>query len=169
MSTLLMLCVVALVLLLEEPVGVTVASTPTTLKQQPQTSMKLPLEIQYPSEQLRQAEHEYHSLMARSRPELGCFSQAMEHVTSESCGDMSEEERRRLGLELANCHFEATGRVTYACPKEKLTKECISNMREMPYIVFTQFFQQATQLCIYIRGKSVSHLVNKRSDISASF
>eukprot|EP01138_Halocafeteria_seosinensis_P008258 gb/GECG01008439.1/.p1 GENE.gb/GECG01008439.1/~~gb/GECG01008439.1/.p1 ORF type:complete len:608 (+),score=60.66 gb/GECG01008439.1/:1-1824(+) len=128
---------------------------------------QFPMRIQYPREPYLDAKHAYDSLLEHRRPEMGCFSRALQHVSSESCEQMSDQEQRKLGLALANCHFEATGRQTFPCDAQQgsfSTKECISGMSETAYIIFTQFFQQAVQLCIYIRAESWTQEVQKTID-----
>lgn len=117
---------------------------------------QFPMKVGYPHDQYLDAKHARDTLLENRRPEIGCFSKALEHVTSENCEQMSDTEQRLLGLALANCHFEATGRKSFPCDttQNESTKECISRMSETAYIIFTQFFQQAVQLCIYIRGTS---------------
>lgn len=75
-----------------------------------------------------------------------CMAQAVSLIPAH-CEMMDEDDKARLSLSIANCHFERTGKRTYPCRADQKIAQCTSSMDDIAYPAYTTFLAQTAWVC----------------------
>jgi hypothetical protein len=91
-----------------------------------------------------EAEERYRNAVSALASLVDC---RISHTLSERCRDVRDPEVwQRLALGLANCHLDAAGRITFACPQSMSVRDCLPRIPQdseaiYAYTVFTLHIQ----------------------------
>ncbi|XP_012258157.2 uncharacterized protein LOC105687266 isoform X1 [Athalia rosae] len=99
-------------------------------------------------------EKEYLLLKAKSTlPHHGkCWHNVLRGIKA-SCDKLNDREHSLLALQLTNCFLEDSGHATYDCiltKEENDRRECIGEMSDRAFGVYSTFFTQAMNICYFL-------------------
>ena len=80
------------------------------------------------------------------------------------CNVLSEEERGRLALQLANCHWELSGWAQYPCKPSEPLHQCTAQMQSADFGVFTSFKIKVDEVCRYLSLEATQLLAQQATD-----
>jgi hypothetical protein len=80
-----------------------------------------------------------------------CFQNALARLES-NCQHMNEEQRRRLALNLLECHLDNSGRADLNCFDDDLrtVRQCTSTMDSQAFALYTSFFIDVDHICFFL-------------------
>lgn len=68
-----------------------------------------------------------------------------------SCNSLSDEQLRKLSIDLYNCQLQAESRPSHECSENMPLDDCTSSMSPEEWSSYNQVYGQAKQLCLSIR------------------
>lgn len=81
-----------------------------------------------------------------------CLRRAIEQLTHQ-CGDMTDDVRRKLAVQLSNCHLNASGMATAPCSLDMTLLQCTSSLSDVAFTTYTTFFTHADVICFFVKSE----------------
>jgi len=94
-----------------------------------------------------------HDIQFRARAST-CMAKILQ-VLQVNCKLMTDDGQSRLAIQLANCHFQKSGKPTFICSNNMSILNCTQNMYGDSWNTYTEFYNHASIFRIYFDVESI--------------
>jgi hypothetical protein len=80
----------------------------------------------------------------------------------EGCGHLTENAQTDVALKFTDCFLKMSGHESYECENHPVRADCIKNMPDRAFSVFTEFYTHVYNICFFLQSQ-IWHEVTERT------